>query len=118
VLAWPVVRALRIPRAEAGAVERLVEKSFQFRASRESHQSAERVVHSRTRPYRPATNAKVERFNRTLLAEWDYARPWSSEGQRTSALTAWLHLYNHQRHHTAIGGPPITRVSNLPGHYS
>jgi transposase InsO family protein len=76
------------------------------------------VVHTRTRPYRPATNGKVERFNRTLLTEWAYARPWTSNGQRTRALTAWLHLYNHHRHHTAIDGPPISHVSNLVGHNS
>jgi transposase InsO family protein len=76
------------------------------------------VRHSRTRPYRPATNGKVERFNRTLLAEWAYARPWNSEGQRSRALTAWIHTYNHHRHHTAIDGPPIGRVHNVPGHYS
>jgi transposase InsO family protein len=72
--------------------------------------------HTFTRPYRPATNGKVERFNRTLQAEWAYAQAWTSDNQRTNALTTWLHTYNHHRHHTAIGGPPITRVSNLTGH--
>jgi transposase InsO family protein len=76
------------------------------------------VQHTFTQPYRPATNGKVERFNRTLQAEWAYAKPWRSDGQRTRALARWLHLYNHHRHHTAIGGPPISRVGNLTGHYS
>ena len=76
------------------------------------------ITHTFTRPYRPQTNGKVERYNRTLLAEWAYARPWTSDGQRTRALTAWLHLYNHHRHHTAIGSPPIRRVGNLHGHYN
>jgi transposase InsO family protein len=76
------------------------------------------VVHTFTRPYRPATNGKVERFNRTLLAEWAYARPWTSDGQRSRALASWLHIYNHHRHHTAIGGSPISRVGNVPGRYS
>jgi len=74
--------------------------------------------HTFTRAYRPQTNGKVERFNRTLLAEWAYARTWTSEGQRVRALDRWLHIYNHHRHHTAVGGPPISRVSNLTGHYS
>jgi transposase InsO family protein len=76
------------------------------------------VQHTFTRPYRPATNGKVERFNRTLLTEWAYARPWTSDGQRTRALARWLHTYNHHRYHTAIGGPPISRVGNVPGIYS
>jgi transposase InsO family protein len=76
------------------------------------------TTHTYTRRYRPQTNGKVERFNRTLLAEWAYARTWTSEGQRTRGLARWLHTYNHHRHHTAIGGPPINRVSNLTGHYS
>jgi transposase InsO family protein len=76
------------------------------------------VTHTFTRPYRPATNGKAERFNRTLLTEWAYARPWRSDGQRTRALDHWLHLYNHHRHHTAIGGAPISRVGNLIGPYS
>jgi transposase InsO family protein len=73
--------------------------------------------HRRTRPRRPQTNGKVERFNRTLLEEWAYVRPYSSEAERVAALDDWLHLYNHHRHHTAIGGPPISRVNDLPGHY-
>jgi transposase InsO family protein len=74
------------------------------------------IRHTRTRPYRPATNGKVERFNRTLLDEWAYARLWRSETSRARALAAWLHRYNHHRHHTAIGGTPASRVNNLPGH--
>jgi transposase InsO family protein len=70
------------------------------------------------RPYRPQTNGKVERFNRTLLEEWAYARKYSSEAQRRRRLDSWLHLYNHHRCHTALGGqPPITRVDNVSGHY-
>ena len=71
------------------------------------------TVHKRTRPYRPQTNGKVERFNRTLLDEWAYARPYRSETERRAALPAWLHHYNHHRHHTALGGPPASRVPNL-----
>jgi transposase InsO family protein len=99
-------------------VERVLTDNGSCYRSRHFRAALADVVHSRTRPYRPATNGKVERFNRTLLAEWAYARPWSSDGQRTRALTAWLHRYNHHRHHTAIGGAPISRVSNLAGYYS
>jgi transposase InsO family protein len=74
------------------------------------------IRHRRTRPYRPATNGKVERFNRTLLDEWAYARLWRSEATRARALDRWLHRYNFHRHHTAIGGPPASRVTNLAGH--
>jgi transposase InsO family protein len=61
----------------------------------------------------------VERFNRTLLAEWAYQRPYASNPERTAALDGWLHLYNHHRAHTALGGhPPISRVNNAPDSYS
>ena len=77
------------------------------------------TVHKRTRPYRPQTNGKVERFHRTLATEWAYARPYSSEAARRRALPTWLHVYNHHRHHTALGGlPPASRVTNLTGQYN
>jgi transposase InsO family protein len=73
----------------------------------------------RTPPYTPRVNGKVERFNRTLLEEWAYVRLYTSNHERTAALTAWLHRYNYHRAHTALGGrPPITRVNNLSGHYN
>ena len=74
------------------------------------------IAHRRTRAYRPQTNGKVERFHRTLLLEWAYCRPYASESQRRAALPRWLHIYNHHRHHTALGGhPPASRVTNLSG---
>ena len=77
------------------------------------------IAHKYCRPYRPQTNGKVERFNRTLLDEWAYVRPYRSEADRRRRLDTWLHTYNHHRCHTAIGGhPPITRVNNLPGQYT
>jgi transposase InsO family protein len=99
-------------------VERVLTDNGSCYRSRDFATALGDVTHTFTRPYRPATNGKVERFNRTLLAEWAYAQPWHSDGQRTRALTTWLHLYNHHRHHTAIAGPPIGRVSNLTGHNS
>jgi transposase InsO family protein len=76
------------------------------------------IIHKRTRPYRPQTNGKVERYNRTMLVEWAYARPYSSETARRRAFRRWQHIYNHHRPHTALGGkPPVTRVTNLCGRY-
>jgi transposase InsO family protein len=99
-------------------IERVITDNGPCYRGRDFNAALDTVNHTYTRPYRPQTNGKVERFNRTLLAEWAYARPWTSEGQRTRALAHWLHVYNHHRHHTAIDGPPISRVSNLTGHYS
>jgi transposase InsO family protein len=77
------------------------------------------ITPKRTRPYRPQTNGKVERFNRTMTGEWAFAQLFTSETDRRAAFPAWLHAYNHHRPHTGIGGhPPISRLTNLPGQYS
>jgi transposase InsO family protein len=76
------------------------------------------IRHTRTRPYRPQTNGKIERFHRTMGNEWAFARHYPNELTRRSALPAWLHTYNHHRQHSAIGkASPITRLTNLPGQY-
>jgi len=72
-----------------------------------------------TRPRRPQTNGKIERFHRTLADGWAYSRHYRSETARRAALPAWLHFYNQHRPHTAIGKlPPITRLNNVAGQYT
>lgn len=76
------------------------------------------IEHRKTRPYRPQTNGKVERFHRTLADEWAYARLYTNDAERCQEFSRWLHTYNHHRGHTALGGqPPATRVPNLSGQY-
>ncbi|MGY1841737.1 MULTISPECIES: integrase core domain-containing protein, partial [unclassified Modestobacter] len=71
------------------------------------------------RPHCPWTNGKVERFNRTLGAEWAYSRPFASNDDRTALLPTWLNHYNLNRPHLGIGGrSPIDRVNNAAGQYS
>lgn len=77
------------------------------------------ITVKKTRPYRPQTNGKIERFHRTLADGWAYAHHYYSETERRTALTGWLHEYNHHRPHSAIGGkPPISRLTNLPDQYT
>ncbi|WP_101524580.1 IS481 family transposase [Nocardioides houyundeii] len=77
------------------------------------------ITPKRTRPYRPQTNGKIERFHRTLGDGWAYARLYTSTDQRNEALPDWLHFYNHHRVHSAIGArPPISRLTNVPGHHT
>jgi transposase InsO family protein len=65
----------------------------------------------RTRPYRPETNGKAERFIQTLLREWAYARPYRTSNQRAKHLAPWLRYYNRQRAHSALRGlPPHSRI--------
>jgi transposase InsO family protein len=103
-------------RARGVTVERVMtDNHFSYRGLLFNAALAEtRITHKYCRPYRPQTNGKVERFHRTLLEEWAYIRPYHRESDRTRALAHWLHRYNHHRVHTAIGGPPISRVTNLP----
>jgi transposase InsO family protein len=75
------------------------------------------AAHRRIPVRRPQVNGKVERLNRTLLDEWAYVRPYRSEAERRRRLAVWLHAYNHHRHHSSVGGPPIGRVKNVPAHY-
>jgi len=73
------------------------------------------IKHKFTRPYRPQTNGKVERFNRTLAQEWAYAHTYTSDEARAATYQTWIHDYNHHRPHTGIGGKsPIERVHNVP----
>jgi transposase InsO family protein len=77
-----------------------------------------RIRHIRTRPYRPQTNGKAERFIRTLLDGWAYGAIYRSSQERTTRLDGWLWHYNHQRRHSALSHqPPITRT-NLLGSYN
>jgi transposase InsO family protein len=76
------------------------------------------ITHKRTRPYRPQTNGKIERFHRTLVEGWAFKKFYNSESARLAALPAWIHEYNHHRPHSAIGKrSPITRLDNLAGHH-
>jgi len=73
------------------------------------------IRHLRTRPYRPRTNGKAERFIQTMLREWAYAATYQSSAQRREALGPWLWRYNNQRLHSALGHKtPISRL-HQPG---
>jgi transposase InsO family protein len=74
------------------------------------------IRHIRTRPYRPQTNGKAERFIRTMLREWAYAAVYGSSPERAAALSGWLERYNYRRRHGALGHrPPIARLRELAG---
>jgi transposase InsO family protein len=80
------------------------------------------IRHLRTRPYRPQTNGKAERFIRTMLGGWAYGAIYRTSDERAAALDGWLWHYNHRRRHSALGHkPPIARLTerhNLLGTYT
>jgi transposase InsO family protein len=80
------------------------------------------IRHLRTRPYRPQTNGKAERFIRTMLGGWAYGALYRNSSERAAALDGWLDYYNHHRRHSALGHkPPIARLNertNPPGTYT
>lgn len=99
----------------------MTDNAFAYRHGREfravvSQLGARQVF---TPIYGPQVNGKVERFNRTLLNEWAYVRPYADNQERVRLLSDWLHRYNFHRGHTALGGrSPIERVNNLCGSYT
>ena len=112
-VAWFAERGVRVERvlSDNGSCYR----SFAWRDTC----TALGITPKRTRPYRPQTNGKVERFHRTLAQEWAYKKFYASDSARRAAYPAWLHEYNHHRPHTALGNSaPITKLTNVPGQYS
>jgi transposase InsO family protein len=117
-------RAIAFYRRHGITVERLItDNGSAYRST--VHAIACRAMgirHLRTRPYRPQTNGKAERFIRTLLGGWAYGALYRNSTERTAALDGWLDYYNHRRRHSALGHkPPIARLNertNLLGTYT
>jgi transposase InsO family protein len=103
-----VLQAVMTDNAKAYTVSRL------FRA-RVSELGLQHLV---TRPFRPRTNGKAERFIRILINEWAYAKLYRSNELRLKQLQRWVHFYNSRRHHTALGGPPLSAVKKVLGDYT
>jgi len=100
----------------------LTDQAFAYTQSRSFADAATTLGarHLVTRPYRPQTNGKAERFIRTLIEEWAYARLYTTNAERLAVLPSWIEFYNHRRPHTALGGrPPMAAlVNNVGGNYS
>jgi len=117
-------RAVRFFRRHGIRVERvLTDNGSAYRST--IHALACRILglkHLRTRPYRPQTNGKAERFIRTMLGGWAYGAIYGSSAERTAALDGWLWRYNHERPHGSLGRKPptarLTELNNLLGSYT
>jgi len=111
-------RALAFYRARGVSVERVMtDNGSCYRST--MHAIACRALglkHLRTRPYRPRTNGKAERFIRTMLGGWAYGAIYRNSAERTAALAGWLDFYNRQRRHGSLGHqPPLARLNELQG---
>lgn len=109
-------RAIRFFRRYGVRVERVItDNGSAYRST--VHALACRILglkHLRTRPYRPQTNGKAERFIRTMLGGWAYGAIYGSSAERTAALDGWLWRYNHERPHGSLGRrPPAARLAEL-----
>lgn len=109
-LAWYARLGVRVERVMTDNGSAYVSKRF----AKTLHDAG--VRHIRTRPFRPRTNGKAERFIQTSLREWAYARPYLSSAQRTAAVGPWTDAYNLHRPHAGIGDlSPWQRLNNLLG---
>lgn len=111
--------ALAAFEAEGIAVERVMTDNAWAYRGREYRAVLGDRRQTRTRPYRPQTNGKAERFIGTLIREWAYARTYTTNNARLAALEGFVHFYNHRRPHTALGGlSPAAVVNNVHGDHS
>jgi transposase InsO family protein len=111
-LAWFATHAISVKRI-------LTDNAFAYTHNRSLAKllADAAIQHWTTRPYRPRTNGKVERFHQTMAREWGYGVVYRTDRHRDRALPYWLRYYNEQRPHSALAGrSPISRVRNLPGH--
>jgi transposase InsO family protein len=96
----------------------MTDNGWQYTRSRELRRLLTRhqIRHQTTRPYRPRTNGKVERFHQTMAREWAHGLAYQTHRERAAALPHWLNHYNTARPHSSLGGqPPTSRVHNLRG---
>jgi transposase InsO family protein len=113
-----ITRAIAWFNTQGVTIERVMtDNALNYRRAQSFQQALAEagIRHLRTRPYRPQTNGKAERFNQTLRDEWAYDQPYQTNQQRLDSLPKWLHDYNWHRLHTEVQGPPASRlpVNNL-----